>query len=212
MRVAIAALLAAVLLLPSPAYAAPNEKKSDSKTEKLTIPPSVPDPAYAAFDASRYMEAKKLAEEAAAKGDAPSDALLGQLYDQGLGVPRDFKKAAEWYAKGAAQGDPHSQFALGVMLAEGRGIQQNKKLAAQFFEMAAAKNHAIAIYNLAPDYVDGEARPQDFQKAYQLMLRAAELDYAPAQYDLAAFFKDGRGSGRMTPRQPIGSARRPRLA
>lgn len=155
--------------------------------------PIVPDPIYAAFDSGKYREARTLAEEAAAKGDAPAHTLLGQIYEQGLGVPLDMQKAAEWYAKGATLGEVHSQFSLGVLLVEGRGIKENKKQAADFFELAAAKNHAMALYNLAIIYVEGVARPQDFAKAAELMEKAASLDNMAAQYDLAALYKAGRG-------------------
>lgn len=161
--------------------------------EAAALPPVAVDPVYAAFEAGRYMETKALAEQAAGKGDATSITLLGQLYEQGMGVPQDFGKAAEWYAKAAELGDVHAQFALGMMLVEGRGLKENKAKAAKFFELAAAKNHAIAIYNLALIYVEGVARPQDLDKAAQLMERAALLDHASAQYDLAAFYKEGRG-------------------
>jgi uncharacterized protein len=158
-----------------------------------TEAPLTPDPIYAAFDAGKYNEARTLAEEAAAKGDGPAHTLLGQIYEQGLGVPLDFQKAAEWYAKGAAIGDVHSLFSLGLLLVEGRGIKENKKQAADFFELAAAKNHDMALYNLSLIYVEGFARPQDLVKAAELMEKAANLDNVTAQYDLSAFYKEGRG-------------------
>jgi hypothetical protein len=167
-------------------------KPSEAKASDMQLPVT-PDPIYGAFDSGKYQEAKTLAEAAAANGDGPAHTLLGQMYEQGLGVPLDLSKAVEHYAKGAALGDVHSQFSLGVLLAEGRGIKENKKQAADFFELAAAKNHAVAIYNLSLIYVEGFSRPQDFEKAAQLMEQAANLDYAPAQYDLAAFYKEGRG-------------------
>ena len=168
-------------------------KPTEVAPAESQIPPLVADPIYAAFDEGRYQEAKNLAEAAAAQGDGPAHTLLGQMYEQGLGVPQDYAKAAEWYVKGAALGDVHSQFSLGVLLAEGRGIKENKKQAADFFELAASKNHPVALYNLSLIYVDGFVRPQDLAKAAELMERAANLDYAPAQYDLAAFYKEGRG-------------------
>lgn len=165
-------------------------KPSVAETADLE-PPVAVDPIYAAFDAGKYQETKTLAEAAAAKGDAAAHTLLGQMYEQGLGVPQDFGKAAQWFTKGATLGDVHSQFALGVLLAEGRGIKENKKQSADFFELAASKNHAIALYNLGLVYAHGEARPQDFKKAAELMEASAKLDYGPAQYDLAGFYKDG---------------------
>lgn len=151
------------------------------------------DPAYAAFDANCYVRARELAEAAVAKNNGPAHTLLGQIYEQGLSVPQDYNKAAEWYAKGAKLGDVHSQFALAVMLTEGRGIKRDKKLAARFYELAAEKNHAFAMYNLGLLYVAGEEVAEDLNKAAELMEKAAALDHAPAQYDLAAFYKEGAG-------------------
>ena len=183
------------LLALGPAQAAQKKPDPAGKSwaaDQVEAPATAADPAYAAFDAGRYMEAMKLAEAAAAKGDGPSYTMLGQLYEQGLGVPQNFAKAAEYYAKGAAIGDVDSLFSLGVMLAAGQGIKQNKSQAAQFFELAAAKNHPIALYNLALIYADGSERPQDLRKAAEFLEKAANLDHAPAQYDLAGFYKEGR--------------------
>jgi TPR repeat protein len=172
----------------------PEVKPASGKPAEAEPPvEAAADPIYAAFDTGKYKQALTLAEEAAARGDGPAHTLLGQMYEQGLGVPQNFEKAAEWYAKGAALGDVHSQFSLGVLLAEGRGVKENKKQAADFFELAASKNHAVALYNLSILYVEGVARPQDLTKAAELMEQAAALDNNAAQYDLAAFYKEGRG-------------------
>ena len=40
--------------------------------------------------------------------------LLAELYANGLGVPQDDKKAAEWYKLAAARGDPNAMFALAM--------------------------------------------------------------------------------------------------
>lgn len=186
---------AAALLTFVPAQAArkkPDQAAKSWAANEVDSPSGPADPAYAAFDAGRYMEARKLAETAAAKGNGPSYTMLGQLYEQGLGVPQDLSKAADYYAKGAALGDVDSQFSIGVMLAAGQGIKKNKSQAVQFFELAAKKNHPIALYNLALIHAEGRGRPQDLRKAAELLEKAANLDHAPAQYDLAGFYKEGR--------------------
>ncbi len=192
---ALSVLAATAFLAFAPAQAArknPGRAVSSWAANQVDASAVADDPAYAAFDVGRYLEARKLAEAAAAKGDGPSYTMLGQLYEQGLGVPKSLSKAADYYAKGAALGDVHSQFSIGVMLAAGQGIKKNKRQAAQFFELAAAKNHPIALYNLALIYAEGRERPQDLRKAAELLEKAANLDHAPAQYDLAGFYKEGR--------------------
>ena len=187
----------AAMLSGAPVLAAKKaDPKSGWKAGSTSVEQSQPaarDQAYAAFDEGRYIKAKELAEAEAAKGIGPSHTMLGMIYERGLGVPRDFDKAADQYLAGAKAGDLHAQFAIGVMLAEGRGIKKNKKQAAQFFELAAAKSHPAALYNLAMIYIDGDARSQDYKQAAQLLERAAKLDHAPSEYDLAALYKDGRG-------------------
>lgn len=45
-------------------------------------------------------------------GDANSQALLGELYYQGLGGEPDLALAAQWFEKAARQGHAHGQYML----------------------------------------------------------------------------------------------------
>lgn len=192
-------------LFPHPVEAKPAAATATPAPRKQTPPPAsvspampkpqqpATDPAYAAFDKRDFALAKKLAEEAAARGEPSAHTLLGQLYEQGLGVLQDYGKAAEWYAKGSALGDAHAQFCLGMMLVEGRGAAKNKKRAAEFFQLAAAKNHAHAQYNLALLYAEGSVYPQDYAKVAMWLERAAAQNHAQAQYDLGAMYNSGTG-------------------
>jgi len=75
--------------------------------------PNEPDIAYAEYQRGRYVgafkEAMRRVEE---KSDPKSMTLLGELYADGLGVPNDDKKAAEWYKLAAARGTPRRNHAL----------------------------------------------------------------------------------------------------
>ena len=75
-----------------------------------TLPSSVPkgdtsvakngsgsDPAYEAFDQGRYLTALELAKAASERGEPQGATLIGRLYQEGLGVPRDDVQAAQWY-------------------------------------------------------------------------------------------------------------------
>jgi len=52
-----------------------------------------------------YAKAKKWALIAAARGDAQSQSVLGNLYLEGLGVEKDYDQAVFWFEKGAAKGN-----------------------------------------------------------------------------------------------------------
>jgi TPR repeat protein len=50
----------------------------------------------------------------AEKGQPQAMLTVGALYEQGIGVPRNFTKAFEWYAKAANAGEPDAWMRLGV--------------------------------------------------------------------------------------------------
>ena len=72
----------------------------------------------------------------AEQGDANAQALLGRMYEEGLGVKQDDVKAMKWFRKAAEQGFAPAQFNLGVMYYNGRGVQVNKSLAKEWLGKA----------------------------------------------------------------------------
>ena len=84
------------------------------------------DAAYEAFDQGRYLTALELARKAAEADEPQAHTLIGRIYAEGLGVPRNPAVAAKWYARGAELGDPHAMFAYGLMLAEGQGVEKKR--------------------------------------------------------------------------------------
>jgi len=149
--------------------------------------------AYLAFDQGKYLTALKLAEAAAAKGDAAAHTLIGRIYSEGHGVRQDHQVAAQWYTRGAELGDVNAMFAIGLMLAEGRGVEKDRAAAAVMFEKAAQKGHPEANYNLGLLFLKGEGKPENPYRAAQHIAYAARQGVAAAQYDLSALYKTGTG-------------------
>ncbi len=152
------------------------------------------DPAYEAFDLGNYQQALELAKAAAEKGEPQAATLIGRLYQEGLGVPRDDVQAAQWYRRGAEQGDTNAMFAFGVMLAEGGALKKDRTGAAQMLESAAAKGHVIANYNLAMLFLLGDGKPQNPRRALAHLTYAADKGLPQAQYDLATLYATGTGT------------------
>jgi hypothetical protein len=151
------------------------------------------DEAYLAFDRGSYLTALSLAEAAAARGEPTAHTLIGRIYSEGLGVPRDDKRAAEWFAKGAKLGDVNAEFAIGLMKAEGRGIAKDLAAAAAHFETAAKAGHPAANYNLGLLFLKGEGKPENPYRAAAHIGFAAEKGLAAAQYDLGTLYQHGVG-------------------
>ena len=82
---------------------------------------------YGAYQRGHYKTAFDLATKRAQYDrDPKAMTMLGELYANGLGVKRDYAKAAEWYQRAADAGDREGMFALAMMRLSGRGGAVNR--------------------------------------------------------------------------------------
>lgn len=65
---------------------------------------------------------------------------LGQLYEDGQGVPRDYMEALKWYRMAADQGDIWAQLAVGRFYEKGCGVRQDDQEACFWFSLAASRS------------------------------------------------------------------------
>lgn len=91
---------------------------------------TVPFPAHADIERGRdLMEKSQFAEAmreflpAARAGNADAEELIGVMYALGLGVPRDDRRAFEWYMRAAMKGHPGAQSGVGWYYEVGRGVE-----------------------------------------------------------------------------------------
>ena len=92
----------------------------------------------------------------AEQGDALAQALVGDMYKEGLGVKQDDVEAVKWYRKAAEQGDADTQFNLGNMYAKGRGVKQDDFEAMKWYRQAAEQGEANAQAILGFSYLLGK--------------------------------------------------------
>ncbi|MFL4992865.1 MAG: tetratricopeptide repeat protein, partial [Microvirga sp.] len=109
-----------------------------------------PDLAYGAYQRGLYQTAFREANLRLEKNtnDAAAMTLLGELYNQGLGVAMDPKKASEWYRLAAGRGDANALASLGLMALDGRGMPKDPKAGRRWLEQATAQGSSTAAYNL----------------------------------------------------------------
>jgi TPR repeat protein len=190
---ALAAFAAAILPLPAAAQnppATPKAQPAKPKTQPPAAAPSTPAPAsatngrppdlaFGAFQRGYYITAFALAtKNVDDKADPKAMTLLGELYANGLGVPQNDQKAAEWYKLAADRGDREAMFALAMFRLAGR---------------AGPRDRDASAYDLALLYIEGQLFPQDFNRAAELMRVAAQAGNPEAQYALGTLYKGGRG-------------------
>lgn len=111
--------------------------------------------------------------ELAKQGDASSQAMIGRMYVEGLGPPRDWRTAANFYEKAATQGHAAAQFQLAKMVANGAGTKQDLVRAAQWMEKSAEQGVLWAQLSLGQMYRDGAGVAQDGVQALKWINLAA---------------------------------------
>jgi uncharacterized protein len=123
--------------------------------------------------------AKELRKSAKA-GDASAQFRLGQLYDEGTGVPQDYGQAKEWFEKAAKQGHAGAQVNLGTLYLQGEGAPQSSQMALFWLSRAAEQGHALAFAKLGWMYEQGRGVLQDFIQAHKWYSLAVANGYEKA--------------------------------
>ena len=80
------------------------------------------------------------------QGNAEAQTLIGNLYENGLGVIKDEKLALDWYEKAGKAGDAKGQHNAGIFYYTGRGVAVNYPAAYEWF--LKATNYDYAPHNI----------------------------------------------------------------
>lgn len=149
--------------------------------------------AYGAFQRGYYLTAMELALPVAQLGDPAAQTLIGELFANGLGIPRNMDDAAFWYGQAAENGDPAAQFKYGLMLLEGRHVSPDRDKAMALFAKAAEAGNAFAQFNHAQALVAAKPGPAGVLEALPWFERAAAQNVPDAQYALAQIYMNAEG-------------------
>ncbi|HLI11873.1 MAG TPA: tetratricopeptide repeat protein [Alphaproteobacteria bacterium] len=103
----------------------------------MAAAPHDPGRGFSAYAHGDFATALKTLKPLAWDGYAPAQYDVGQIYDNGAGVPQNATRAAAWYRRAAAQGYAPAEFRLGMMYEEGLGVPQNYEQAYIWLDRAA---------------------------------------------------------------------------
>ena len=109
---------------------------------------------------------------------------LGNCFQSGIGVTRNFKRAVEWYTKASDQGSAYAQNILGDLYRFGFGITYNFKRAVELYTKASEQGNIEAYFNLGLCYEDGVGVDKDMGVAIEMFTKAVELGHKDAQQHL----------------------------
>ena len=104
-----------------------------------------------ALEQGNHARAFELVMPLANQGDAHAQYLLGTMYMGGLGVPRDWQQAADWFRRATSQEHEYARLMLAVTL-DGLGETQEALL---HYRWAAEKGDEMAQTRLGQMYESG---------------------------------------------------------
>src|SRR5258708_16143812 len=91
-----------------------------------------------AVSRGNYDQEARLFTPYARRGNARAQAMLGFMYENGLGAPQAYDAAVELYSRAAERGDPSAQYLLGLMYDKGHGVDRDEVLAYKWLSLPAA--------------------------------------------------------------------------
>ena len=126
--------------------------------------------AYNHYD---YDTARKEFTLIAMNGHKDAQYYLGEIYEGGVGVPADYKRAFDWYEQAAQQQHAQAQSRLATLYLTGRGVEQDNTDAFDWYLRSAENGYPLAQYEVGMMYSRGKGVPLNRIKAYKWLTIAA---------------------------------------
>ena len=163
---------------------------------------------YAAWERGDYATARRLWEPLAAQNDPDALFNLGLLYKNGQGVPKDIRKAMDYFKQAAWYGSVDAAYNLGVLYMDKTYGFPSKKDALNWWTQAAEAGHPESQYNLGVMYAYGMGTRADGEQAIQWWEKAARQGNRNAIEALVRVYSEGLFG---QPKDPAKAARWKRM-
>lgn len=146
-----------------------------------------------ALDRKDFNRALQLIRPLAESGNPFAQWLLGDMYKDGEGLPKDMKMALNWWTKAAAKGLPAAQLSLGDSYAAGQGVPENWSEAVKWWRKAADQDVPRAQTGLGLALYRGHGVQEDKAEAAKWFQKAADAGQTQSQAMLSRMYSFGEG-------------------
>jgi hypothetical protein len=175
---------------------------------------------YILFDRANPKTALEVWMAAAETGDPTAETYVGEIYERGLGRPRDYATAARWYRKAADQGLARAQLLLGNLYEKGLGVQRDPVQALDWYRKAAGLSRDKVVYLSQAVATSASHKPrsggqanvraqlreiQSARKASDHRVRTTETEVAQAKQEVV---RRGRAVRTLDQPAPVITARK----
>jgi TPR repeat protein len=120
-----------------------------------------------AYKAKDFAQAMKELQPLADKGNAEAELYVGFMYDNGEGIPVDYRQAVLWYTRAAEQGNANAQYNLGMMYANGFFVPLDMIQALKWFNLAVMGSND-PVYVSTAKQAASQVTPEQAQEAWKL--------------------------------------------
>lgn len=129
-------------------------------------------------------------------GDAQSCLSLGEVYEEGAFLQKDYTKALKLYEKSCTLNNAEGCMYLGYMYDEALGVNKDYKKAIEYYTKACDGGNVIACRFLGYIYDEGLGGFQDYKKAEALYLKACNSEDEYACNNLGYMYEKGNGTAK----------------
>lgn len=136
-----------------------------------------------------YSDARNWYQKAADHGSVQACAVLGKMYQLGMGGIQDIDNAIRYYDAAGKFGAGE----LGILYRYGIGVAKNYHLAFEYFSIAAENGDISSIVELAKMYMYGDGVEKNYTKAVKNLEFAVEKNDNRAKYLLGILYENGFG-------------------
>ena len=114
------------------------------------------------------------------QGSVGAQYNLGRLYREGLGVPKDYVKAAKYMQLAADQDNALALNDLSIHYYYGLGVKKDYSKSNKYLMLSASLGHPPAQHTLGVRYGKGETIQQDLQQSQIWLKRACNKNFKPS--------------------------------
>jgi uncharacterized protein len=151
---------------------------------------AAPGAVFEAFRNKDYATVLRVCDGPAKAGDSVCQDMLGTLYADGRGVPRDPAAALHWFQLAAAQGNHTAEYNLGLVYELGEGVPKNFAEAENWYAKAAEGGVPYAQWRMGAIAIDVH---KDWKAGLKWIRPAAAQGLIDAQAALGFAYERGNG-------------------
>ncbi len=152
--------------------------------------------ARALLKVKRLGQAGRALKKAENLSHPPALNIIGYMYENGLSVVRNARKARRYYERAAKPGDAYGQYNMGRAFLNGIGGTKSRLAGLEYLRKSAAKGMVQAMYLIGD--TERKRSGGNIHKAYEWFEKAANAGHLPSQNLLAYAYSEGDGVAKNT--------------